>query len=91
MLNTITAVQAYQAWREFCSIPVTPISVYWDALDAERDGHITVGMMDAISVFHKAEIVSLYDADQALDAAEARYIAECDAEMSSYWADLEAE
>ena len=53
-----------EAYEVFCRIntasSVDAPTVYWEALDAERWGRISVYEMDAISVYHKAAIVEMW-------------------------------
>jgi hypothetical protein len=85
------AASAYAIFKEINTKPVvTAFSVYWEALDAERLGHITVAEMDAIAVYHKDAIAKLAEEDLACEEAEAKEMIAVHKAQSDYWADFEA-
>jgi hypothetical protein len=87
----INAASAFAIFQEInIDSTVTPTSVYWTALDAEREGHITVAEMDAIAIYHKAEIVKLYRDEQDYIEWEAKEMADVHQAQSEYWRDFEA-
>jgi hypothetical protein len=84
---------AYSVFREISDIdirkPITPNDVYWTALDAERDGYITVGEMDSICI-NRDSIVELFVSEGAEFEAEEKLQAEVHQAQSDYWNDFEA-
>jgi hypothetical protein len=88
----INAASAFAIFQEInTNSDVTPINVYWTALDAERDGHITVAEMDAIGIYHKAAIVNLYREEMEYVEWEAKEMADVHQAQSDYWRDFENE
>jgi len=90
MSASITAQQAFSIFMEINAAPVnSPYDVYFTALDAERWGHITVSEMDAIAVYHKAEIVTMYAEHIAAEKAEIEEMARVHAAQEQFWLDTE--
>ena len=59
-MNFQEAFRLFMVINSAHSDDVSPISIYWDALTAERDGKITLVESDAIAVYWKTAIYECY-------------------------------